>query len=163
MTLPRRKNLKKKPVKRSLTSQESVYIRAKISPKLKWMYPYLVKAKGKMPSLLLPRQIRPFRPNRKKIMRVFGNIYFDKRLVVVSTHTQVTCLNKKGKLRVKKIIRLPKSRMLDTLAHELAHLRYTDHGYEHEEYTKAIFKTFDLKEKCPHCKGTGKIELESKP
>ncbi|MBL7684765.1 MAG: hypothetical protein JNK65_01885, partial [Deltaproteobacteria bacterium] len=68
-----------------------------------------------------------------------------------------------GRLKVKKVIRLPKFKILDTLAHELAHFRYPEHNYEHEEYTRMIFRTFDLKEKCPHCKGSGKIELESKP
>src|SRR5262245_6550906 len=153
---------KVRPAKKR-SSQEAISVRSKLSPKLAWMYPYLVKAKKKMPSLTLPKQIRSFRPDHGRIMRVFGNIYFGKRLIVVGTHTQVTYMNKKGQLKVRKIIRLPKARILDTLAHELAHLRYVDHGYEHEEYTKAIFKTFDLKEKCPHCKGTGKIELECKP
>ncbi|MFO1518246.1 MAG: hypothetical protein U1F57_01060 [bacterium] len=144
-------------------SKPMIEVRSRISPKLAWIYPYMKKAKIKMPSLILPKQVRPFRPTREKVMRVFGNVYFDKRLIVLATHTQVTYIDKKGKLKVRKIIRMPKARILDTLAHELAHLRYPDHNYEHEEYTRMIFKTFDLKEKCPTCKGTGKIELESKP
>lgn len=116
-----------------------------------------------MPSLILPRHIKPYKPVKNKIMRVLGNVYFASKVIVIATHTQQTYLNKKGQLKVKKIIRLPKSRMLDTLAHELAHFRYQDHGYEHEEFTRIIFKTFDLKEKCAHCKGSGKVELEPKP
>ncbi len=152
----------KMPKRRSFLI-EPLTIRARISPKLSWMHPYLIKAKRKMPSLDLPKQLRPFKPTRKKIMRVFGNVYFEKKVISIATHTQVTYVNAKGQLRVKRIIRLPKARMLDTLAHELAHLRYPDHNYEHEEYTRMIFKTFDLKEKCPTCKGSGKIELECKP
>jgi predicted metal-dependent hydrolase len=116
-----------------------------------------------MPNLVLPSRIRSFRPSRSRIMRVMGNAYFDNRTVVVATHTQQTYLNKKGRLRVKKVIRLPKPQILDTLAHEVAHFQYPDHGYEHEEFTRAIFKTFGLKEKCPYCKGLGKIQLEGKP
>lgn len=152
-----------KNLKTRRRSRMAEVIPAKISAQLGWVYPYLMKAKRKMPSLTLPRQVRPYRPNPKKIMRVLGNVYFDRKLVVVATHTQVTGLDKRGNLKVKKIIRLPKARILDTLAHELAHLRYPDHGYEHGEYTRMIFKTFGLKEKCPYCKGTGRIELESKP
>jgi len=138
-------------------------VKIKISPQLAWVYPYILKAKNKMPSLSLPKQIKTFKPTKTKIMRVFGNIYFEKKLIVIGTHTQQTYLNKKGQLKVKKIVRLSKVKILDTLAHEIAHLRYPDHGYEHDEYTRMIFKTFGLKEKCPHCKGSGKIEIESKP
>lgn len=153
----------KTPSKKRQSFRAELGIRTKISPKLGWMFPYLKKAKSKMPSLVLPRQIRPYKPIKSKIMRVLGNVYFANKMIVIATHTQQTYLNKKGKLRVKKVIRLPKSKMLDTLAHELAHFRYQDHGYEHEEYTRIIFRTFDLKEKCPHCKGSGKVDLEPKP
>ncbi len=156
------KALKAAPKKRE-SLKADLGIRSKISPKLVWMFPYLKKAKQKMPSLVLPRHIKPYKPLKNKIMRVLGNVYFASKVIVIATHTQQTYLNKKGQLRVKKIVRLPKSRMLDTLAHELAHFRFPDHGYEHEEFTRIIFKTFDLKEKCPHCKGSGKIELEPKP
>jgi hypothetical protein len=127
------------------------------------MYPFLRKAKQKMPNLVLPRKIRSSRPTKSKIMRVLGNAYFGNRTVVIATHTQVTYLNRRGHLRVKKIVRLPKTRILDTLAHEIAHFHYSDHGYEHEEFTRSIFKTFGLKERCPYCKGTGKVQMEGKP
>ncbi len=161
-----RNKIKKKtsaPRAKKRLSKEIPVVRSKISPQLGWMFSFLIKAKRKMPSLVLPKQIRPFKPTHQKIMRVFGNVYFHNKVISIATHTQVTYLNRKGELKVKRIIRLPKSRMLDTLAHELAHLRYPDHNYEHEEYTRMIFKTFNLKERCPHCKGTGKVELEGKP
>lgn len=144
-------------------SKAELVLKTELSPQLHWIYPYLRKAKLKMPNLVLPRRIRSFRPIRSKIMRVLGNAYFDNRTVVVATHTQTTYMNRKGELKVKKIVRLPKARILDTLAHEIAHFQYADHGYEHEEFTRSIFKTFGLKEKCPYCKGTGKVQLEGKP
>lgn len=159
----KKKGMVSKAPKKRQSFRADLGIRTKISPKLAWMFPYLKKAKSKMPSLVLPRQIRPYKPIKSKIMRVLGNVYFASKVIVIATHTQQTYLNKKGKLRVKKVLRLPKARMLDTLAHELAHFRYPDHGYEHEEYTRIIFRTFDLKEKCPHCKGSGKVDLEPKP
>lgn len=144
-------------------SKEAMDVSSLISPQLAWVYPFLLKAKRKMPSLTFPKQIRPFKPTKTKIMRVFGNVYFEKKLVMIATHTQQTYLNKMGQLKVKKIVRLSKAKVLDTLAHELAHLRYQDHGYEHEQYTRMIFKTFDIKERCPHCRGSGKIHIDSKP
>jgi len=149
----------KKPNPPRCRAKSAHLVKTKISPQLIWTYPYLLKAKRKMPSLVMPRQIRPYRPNSNRIMRVLGNVYFEKKLIVIATHTQLTGLGRKGNLKVKKVIRLPKSQILDTLAHELAHFRYPDHGYEHEEYTRVIFKTFGLKEKCPNCKGSGRVEL----
>src|SRR5262249_33026520 len=136
-------------------SKPQLFLKTQFSPNLTWMYAYLRRAKLKMPTLILPQKIRSFKPTRKKIMRVLGNAYFGNRTVVIATHTQVTYLNRKGDQKVKKIVRLPKARILDTLAHEIAHFHYEDHGYEHEEFTRSIFKTFGLKERCPYCKGTG--------
>jgi hypothetical protein len=141
-------------------SKPGLVIKTKISPTLAWMYPYLRKAKLKMPNLLLPIRLRSFRPSTSRIMRVMGNVYLPPRTVVIATHTQNTYMNRRGMLKVKQVSRLPKAKILDTLAHEMAHLHYPDHGYEHEQFTRAIFKTFDLKEKCPHCKGTGKVQME---
>ena len=163
MTRKKQKNSRptSRPVKKR--SKMELVIKTKFSPQLAWMYPFVRKAKLKMPTLILPNRIRSFKPTRTKIMRVMGNAYFDNRTVVVATHTQQTYLTKQGRLRVKKVLRLSKAQILDTLAHEIAHFQYPDHGYEHEEFTRAIFKTFGLKEKCPYCKGTGKIQLEGKP
>lgn len=141
-------------------SKPELVIKTKISPILAWIYPYLHLAKRKMPNLPLPYRIRSYRPNPSRIMRVMGNAYVHNKTLIIATHTQKTYMNRYGELRVKRIIRLAKAKMLDTLAHELAHLQYPTHGYEHEQFTRAIFKTFDLKEKCPYCKGTGKVQME---
>ena len=140
-----------------------VKIRVKVSPRLQWTIPYLKKAKARMPSLILPTQIRSFKPTRRKIMRVLGNVYFETRIIVLATHTQQTHNAKSGKIRVKKIVAIPRAEILDTLAHELAHMRYPEHNYEHDEYTRTIFKTFGMTQKCSACRGTGRIGIESKP
>lgn len=162
-TPPRRKKSAPKGGLKLRRSKPELVIKTQFSPNLAWMYPFIRKAKQRMPTLALPLRIRSCRPTRKKIMRVLGNAYFASKTVILATHNQLTYLDRRGRLRVKKIVRLPKAQMLDTLAHELAHFHYPDHGYEHEEFTRSIFKTFELKEKCPHCKGRGKIQLESKP
>jgi hypothetical protein len=161
MTKKSPKKSKTRPLKKR--SKAELVIKTKFSPQLAWMYPFVRKAKLKMPTLILPHRIRSFKPTRTKIMRVMGNAYFSNRTVVIATHTQLTFLNRKGHLKVKNIVRLPKAKILDTLAHEIAHFQYADHGYEHEEFTRSIFKTFGLKERCPYCKGTGKVQLEGKP
>lgn len=158
----RKKKTKKKPTQKP-RSKAVAALKTQISPNLVWIYPYLRKAKQRMPNLSIPRRIRSTKPTKSRIMRILGNAYFGNRTVVISTHNQVTYLDRRGKLRVKRIVRLPKSQILDTLAHELAHFQYPDHGYEHEEFTRSIFRTFELKEKCPYCKGSGKRQLESKP
>jgi len=138
-------------------------MRIKVSPRLQWVLPYIRKAKAKMTSLIMPTQVRSFKPTKTRIMRVLGNVYFETRIIVLATHTQQTYKTSRGKLKVKKIIAIPRTEILDTLAHEFAHMRYPDHNYEHEEYTRSIYKTFGLTQKCPHCKGSGRKPMESKP
>ncbi len=143
--------------------KKEVRINVKFSPRLQWLLPYLRKAKSKMPTLILPTQIRSFKPTRKRIMRVLGNVYFESRIIVLATHTQQTYSTKRGHTRVKKIVAIPRNEILDTMAHELAHISYPEHDYEHEEYTRTIFKTFDLTQKCPTCRGTGRVQMDSEP
>ncbi|MBL7686175.1 MAG: hypothetical protein JNK65_09115, partial [Deltaproteobacteria bacterium] len=80
MALAKKKSQNKVP-KTGHRSRCTVDVRTEISHKLVWVYPYLRKAKEKMPSLTLPKQIRPYRPTREKIMRVFGNVHFEKKLI----------------------------------------------------------------------------------
>lgn len=155
----RRMSQKRRPKPKS--KPESV-MTTKISPQLTWVYPYLLQAKFKMPNLVLPNRIRSHRPSMTRIMRVMGNAYVESKTIVIATHNQITYLDKKGDLKIKKLVQLSKAEMLDTLAHEVAHLTYPRHGYEHESFTRAIFRTFNLKEKCPHCRGTGKVPMDVK-
>lgn len=146
-----------------LKKEDDIGIRVKVSPRLLWVLPYLKKAKTKMPTLILPTQIRSFKPTKKRIMRVYANVYFETKIVVISTHTQQTYRNSRGKITVRKIVPIPRTEILDTLAHEMAHMNYPEHNYEHEEYTRTIFKTFGLTQRCSTCRGSGRVFLESKP
>lgn len=143
--------------------KNDIRFRVKISPRLQWIFPYLKRAKAKMPSLVLPTQIRSFKPAKRRTMRVLGNVYFETRIIVLATHTQQVHRSGPGKHKVKKIVALPRNEILDTLAHELAHMKYPEHNYEHEEYTATIFKAFGLTQKCQTCKGLGRVPLGSKP
>lgn len=170
MGTPRKKRTPRTPKKKTNSPKKHPSRKAKpelvletyFSPILAWMYPYLRKAKGKMPNLILPKRVRSHRPSKTRIMRVLGNAYNYNRTIVVSTHNQLTYMGRNGDLKVKKIVRLPQAQMLDTLAHEIAHLHYPTHGYEHEEFSRAIFKTFGLQTRCPYCKGSGKVQLEGR-
>lgn len=153
---------RRRKIKR-LRRGRDIKLRVKVSPRLLWVLPYLKRAKAKMPSLILPTQIRSSKPTRRKIMRVLGNVYFETKIIVLATHTQHSYKTRRGKTRVKRIVAIPRPEIMDTLAHELAHMRYPEHDYEHEEYTRTVFKTFGMTQKCPTCKGTGSVALESKP
>ena len=163
MKLEKRKKRRSRRKKRRIRRGRDIKLRVKVSPRLQWVIPYLKRAKAKMPSLILPTQIRSSKPTRRKIMRVLGNVYFETKIIVLATHTQQTFKTRRGKTRVKGIVAIPGPEMMDTLAQELAPMRYPEHDYEHEEYTRTIFKTFGMTQKCPTCKGTGSIQLESKP
>ncbi len=89
-------------------SKPELVLETQISPNLAWMFPYLRRIQSKMPNLVLPKKIRSHKPNTQKIMRVLGNAYCHNQTIVIATHNQVTYLNRKGELRVKRIVRLPK-------------------------------------------------------
>jgi len=154
---------KAKSASRAKGRDDEIRLRVKISPRLHWVMHYLKKAKEMMPSLILPTQIRSFKPTKTRIMRVYANVYFETRIIVIATHTQQTYRTTKGRLKVKKIVPLSRPQILDTLAHELAHMSYPDHNYEHEEYTRTIFRTFGLTQRCPTCKGEGRVAIVSEP
>lgn len=129
----------------------------RISKQLHWTEKYLRRAKDKMPNLELPRSIRPFKPPKNKIMRTLGNVYFDTRTISIATHDQMLQKQTDGTYKVYRIVKLSKRRVLETLAHELAHFHHPEHDFEQDEYTKTVFKAFSLKETCPTCKGKGKV------
>lgn len=131
----------------------------KISSRLTWLKPYLKRVKKLMPSLEMPERIRSNKPSLKKIMRVWANVHFESKTIVIATHRQQLYRDADNKLKVEKIVPLTKKEILDTLAHELAHLHYPYHNFEHEQFSKIIFHAFGLKQKCPHCQGTGEVLL----
>lgn len=145
MNITMKKRAESKPVR----------ITTKISDNFKWMEKHLKRAKKHMPSLLLPRQIRSYRPPINREMRVWGTCAVETRVITLCTHRIMTTY-KSGRAR-KKHLPIPKKEMLMTLAHEIAHLRYEFHNYEQESYARTIFQAFGIKEPCSHCAGTGQI------
>lgn len=90
-------------------------------------------------------------------MRNLGNTYFETKTISLATHDQQLQKNDDETYSVYRIIKLNRRRILETFAHELAHLHYQTHGFEQKEFAKIIFKAFAFKEPCPHCEGTGKV------
>lgn len=126
---------------------------------LEWTRPYARNAIDKMPGLKLPTYIRSFRPAKNKIMRCLGNCYFETKTLSIATHDQVLIKVANNRYEVSRIMKLSQKKILETLAHEWAHLHYPDHNYEQEEFTKMILKAFGFTEKCPTCGGSGKVNV----
>jgi hypothetical protein len=129
---------------------------------LAWVDTYLARAKRKMPAMILPKQILSYRPRLGAKHRTWGSCSVRERLITLATHRQDTVEKKtkgnKGKAKKEKVlIALTHREILMTLAHELAHLEYPEHGYEQKWYALTIFNTFGLYDTCPHCDGKGKI------
>lgn len=129
--------------------------RVKISKPLAWMAKYLARVERRMPTMTLPRVIRSFRPHPKKEHRTLGSCCRSDRTITLATHSTAERTVKGRKRRV--LIALSRLELLQTLAHELSHLAYEQHGYEQEWYGRTIFNTLGLKEPCPHCEGRGRI------
>jgi hypothetical protein len=127
----------------------------KISKPLAWMEKYLRRVERMMPAMSMPRAIRSFIPNPKKLHRTLGNCCIEDRSITLATHS-VKQITKDGKKKCV-LVALPHLEILQTLAHELSHLAYEQHGYEQEWYGRTIFHTFGLHEQCPHCSGKGWI------
>jgi hypothetical protein len=127
----------------------------RITKPLVWMEKYLLRAKRRMPALLLPRKILSYRPRLGARHRTWGSCSITDRTITLSTHRMDTVENDGRKKKV--LVPLNHREMLMTLAHELAHLEYPEHGYEQKWYALTIFNTFGLYDVCPHCNGKGKI------
>jgi len=141
----------KKPIK-------TIRIPTKISKNLSWIEKYLRKARQHMPSLVLPRHIRAYKPPINKESRTLGSCYIQERLITLATHRVVIIQGPKRKRR--KHVALSQKEILMTLAHEMAHLRHDLHNFEQEYYAATIFRTFGLQDRCPYCKGTGNIPMQ---
>ncbi len=151
-----KKTRRPKPTRKTKKPESKpVRITTRISDNFKWIEKHLKRAKKHMPSLLLPRQIRSYRPPINREMRVLGTCAVETRVITLCTH-RIMVTSKSGRAR-RKHIPISKKEILMTLAHELAHLRYEFHNYEQESYARTIFQAFGIKELCPHCGGTGQI------
>jgi len=139
------------------------HLRIRVSKDLHWILPYLERTHRIMPSLQMPLVINSYRPRLTRRLRTLGSSYYDEGIINLATHQQ-TFIRLRGNFRrIKGIRRMAKKKILETLAHELAHLHVVDHNFEHEEMTRTIFKTFGLTEDCPHCEGSGKVEARCNP
>jgi hypothetical protein len=126
-----------------------------ISPVLAWLERYLRKSKKKMPALTMPLRIRSWKHTTRKEQRVWGTCDQETRTITLATHKIIYVRGKKRMRR--KAVALSRKDILQTFAHELAHLRYDDHTYEQGCYGRTIFDTFGTKDKCPTCNGKGKV------
>ncbi|MBI2975090.1 MAG: hypothetical protein HYY43_05830, partial [Deltaproteobacteria bacterium] len=105
--------------------------------------------------LTMPLRIRSWKHTPRREQRVWGTCDKETKTVTLATHKIIWVRGKKRMRR--KAVALSRKYILQTLAHELAHLRYDDHTYEQECYSRSIFDTFGVKDKCPHCSGKGKV------
>ena len=137
-----------------------IFRKPKISLNLAWLERLLRKAKKKMPGLTMPLRIRSWRHTPRKEQRTWGTCDRESRTITLATHKIIWV---RGRKRMKrKAVALSHKEILQTFAHELAHLRYDEHTYEQEYYAKAIFDSFGVKDKCPACNGKGKVPAEYK-
>lgn len=130
-------------------------LRTKITKPLAWIAKYLIRVQKQMPTMVMPRAVRSFRPHPRKEHRTLGSCCREDRTITLATHTTGERIRGGRKLRVQ--VPLSRLEILQTFAHELSHLAYERHGYEQEWYGRTIFNTFGLKEACPHCQGKGQI------
>jgi hypothetical protein len=130
--------------------------RVKISKTLAWVEKYLRRVERLMPATTMPRAIRSFVPNPRKKHRTLGNCCLDDRTITLATHSIKLRTMKDGKKK-RELIPLSHLEILQTLAHEMSHLAYEEHGYEQEWYGRTIFHTFGIREACPHCHGKGRM------
>lgn len=135
-------------------------IHVAISKNLKWVEPYLRRAKKRMPTLLMPKRIRSYCPTLKKEHLSWGSCDMETRTITLCTHKIIVM---KGlKRSTKKQVALSEKEMLMTLAHEIAHLRYEKHGYEQESYGRIVFHAMGVTDTCPTCNGKGEVPAEYK-
>jgi hypothetical protein len=135
-------------------------IRVAISKNLKWLEPYLRRAKKRMPTLILPVRIRSYKPPCNKEQQSWGSCDRENRVITLSTHKIIVM--KGFKRSTRKCVALSEKEILMTLAHELAHFRYDPHGYEQESYGRTIFHAMGVMDKCPTCDGKGVVPAEYK-
>lgn len=127
----------------------------RITKPLAWIEKYLLKAKRRMPALVLPKKILSYKPRLNQRHRNWGSCSITDKTITLATHKHAT-VKKRGTIE-KTIIPLSHREILMTLAHELAHLEYPEHGYEQKWYALTIFNTFGLYDVCPTCRGKGKV------
>jgi predicted metal-dependent hydrolase len=143
-----------------MVKKRKTAIRTRLTKNLHWLEKYLKRTRIKMPSFPMPVSIRGYKPNIQREMRSLGTCSIREKTITLATHDVVEF--KCGKEMQKKLVPIPQTEILMTLAHEMAHLWFAVHNYEQERFSEMIFSTFDLKQPCPHCSGSGKAPLKYK-
>jgi hypothetical protein len=143
------------PRKRTRPARGAPRLKTRVSKPLAWLGKYLVRVARQMPTMVMPRQIRSFRPHPKKEHRTLGSCSIQERAITLATHSIKERTVHGRRRRV--LVPLSRLEILQTFAHELSHLGYERHGYEQEWYGRTIFNTFGLTEPCPNCGGKGRI------
>ncbi len=139
---------------------EQPRIRVAISKNLKWLEPYLRRAKQRMPTLILPSRIRSYCPTLKREQLSWGSCDLETKTVTLCTHKII--IMRGIKRNTKKQVALSEKEILMTLAHEIAHFRYPRHGYEQESYARTVFHAMGVIDTCPICDGRGVVPAEYK-
>lgn len=125
----------------------------KISKCLQWLTPYLERLKKTLPDVREPKSIKSYTHPRKPKQGSMGLCCrTDKSITLALSYHRAGYI---GMYRAQGP--LDKVALLDTLAHEIAHLHVWDHNPEHSGLTKAIFEAFGVGEECPTCLGAGRI------
>ena len=127
----------------------------KITKPLLWLEKYLLRAKRIMPALKLPKKILSYRPRLNQKHRNWGSCSITDRIITMATHKHGTVVRKGAAEDA--IVPVGHREILMTLAHELAHLEYPEHGYEQKWYALTIFNTFGITDACPTCRGKGVV------
>ena len=151
---------KRHPKLKKLRTPKETIIRVAISKYLKWLEPYLKRAKHRMPTLILPARLRSYKPPLNKEQLSWGSCDKENRTITLATHK--INIMKGFKRSTKKQVALSEKEILMTLAHELAHFRYDPHGYEQESYARTIFHAMGVLDRCPTCGGKGKVPADYK-
>ena len=146
---------KKQPKKKRKHAPHTTYIRVACSKNLKWLLPYIKRAKKHMTKLILPKRIRSHRPVLSRNHLSWGSCDMANKVITLATHKTIISKNKKRK--IKRHVAVSNKDILMTLAHEMAHFRYEKHGYEQESYARTIFHAMGVMEICPHCEGKGEV------
>ena len=124
-------------MRRVTNKAKDKFPKIKISKSLIWVEKYLKRSKGRMPALILPKKIRSYKPSVGKKLRSLGGCCKADKTVTLATHYDEWIRVKSKK--IKKLLPLSQVEILQTLAHEIAHLEYDHHGYEQRVVCKNDF------------------------
>lgn len=107
----------------------------KLSKDLKFLMPFIESAKSLVP-LHKIKAIKSYKVNKKRISRTYGATMESRQRYIITLRSAHWVPRDKD-YTVETL-----SMMLDTLAHELAHVKYFDHSYKHFKLQMLILLKF---------------------